>query len=303
MHIALTVNYSPWSKYSGGGQRSTHSLACALSRAGHRVDVVYTRPPWEAVHTPPSLPYRVHWASLAAVRSHRSAALRPLSSFSVASQLDKIRPDATVILIVVTDEEDELFEEYFTFLPHDPANGALPAASRSQMEMVAQPFVDYLLKPDVGATMFGLYNAPGDPCMSAAEYGYAIDYMVSASGGSGGSICQANVTTTLQSIADATAGLASALRLLGTPVAPSLEVLRANAATGILDTVARSRADGYDYDGTVNRIAFYGPNPPQTGDRVVIPYLRWENSVSMCMIDSDCPRDAQKLRCVDGTCR
>ena len=93
MHIALTVNYSPWSKYSGGGQRSTHSLACALSRAGHRVDVVYTRPPWEAVHTPPSLPYRVHWASLAAVRSHRSAALRPLSSFSVASQLDKIRPD------------------------------------------------------------------------------------------------------------------------------------------------------------------------------------------------------------------
>lgn len=92
MHIALTVNYSPWSKYSGGGQRSTHSLACALCRAGHRVDVVYTRPPWEPVHTPP-LPYRVHWASLAAVRSHRSAALRPLSSFSVASQLDKIRPD------------------------------------------------------------------------------------------------------------------------------------------------------------------------------------------------------------------
>lgn len=93
MHIALTVNYSPWSRYSGGGQRSTHSLACALSRAGHRVDVVYTRPPWEAVHTPPSLPYRLHWASLAAVRSHRSAALRPLSSFSVAAQLDKIRPE------------------------------------------------------------------------------------------------------------------------------------------------------------------------------------------------------------------
>ncbi len=93
MHIALTVNYSPWSKYSGGGQRSTHSLACALSRAGHRVDVVYTRPPWEAVHPPPSLPYHVHWASLAAVRSHRSAALRPLSSFSVASHLDKIRPE------------------------------------------------------------------------------------------------------------------------------------------------------------------------------------------------------------------
>jgi len=93
MHIALTVNYSPWSPYSGGGQRSTHSLACALSRAGHRVDVVYTRPPWERVRTPARLPYRVHWATLPAVRSRRGAALRPLSSFSVAAKLEEIKPE------------------------------------------------------------------------------------------------------------------------------------------------------------------------------------------------------------------
>jgi hypothetical protein len=218
--------------------------------------------------------------------------------------IDKIRPNAAVVLIVVTDEEDELFEDYFAFLPHDPSAGPLDPANRMQMETLAQGFVDYLLKPEIGATMFGLYNVPGDPCMSAAEYGYAIDFMTGATGGSGGSICQANVTTTLQSIADATAGLASALRLLGTPVAPSIEVLRANASTGNLETLTRSRDDGYDYDGTVNRIAFYGPNPPQTGDRVVIPYLRWENSVFTCTMDTDCPGDSgQKLRCIDNQCR
>lgn len=93
MRIALTVNYSPWSSYGGGGQRSAHSLACALSRAGHDVHVVYTRPPWEAIPVPESLPYRVHWATLAAVRSDRSALLRPLSSFSVARLLEALQPD------------------------------------------------------------------------------------------------------------------------------------------------------------------------------------------------------------------
>lgn len=93
MHIALTVNYSPWSAYGGGGQRSTHSLACALGRAGHEVDVVYTRPPWERVSVPPSLPYRVRWATLAATRSRRSAWLRPLSSVSVARTLASLGAD------------------------------------------------------------------------------------------------------------------------------------------------------------------------------------------------------------------
>lgn len=177
----------------------------------------------------------------------------------------------------------------------------LSPAERTQLDMATQPFIDYLLKPDIGATVFGLYYVPGDPCMTA-QPASAIHDVVTKTGGNGGSICQADITTTLQTIATATAGIASGLRLRGSPLAPSIEVKRANVGAGSLDPVNRSRQDGFDYDGIVNRIAFYGPNPPQTGDRAIIPYLRWKNSVLMCNTERDCPSE-QKYKCVQGECR
>lgn len=92
MNIILTANYSPWSAYSGGGQRSTHNLAVAFAERGHEVTVVYTKPPWESVDVP-DLPYRVVWATLPALYSRRRAPLRGLSVLSVgrtvASLLDR----------------------------------------------------------------------------------------------------------------------------------------------------------------------------------------------------------------------
>lgn len=85
MQIILTCNYSPWSAYSGGGQRSTHELAAALARRGHGVTVVFTKTPWERVRPPSSLPYRLRWAILLDYRSRARAPLRILSAFSVAA--------------------------------------------------------------------------------------------------------------------------------------------------------------------------------------------------------------------------
>ncbi|MGH7305082.1 MAG: glycosyltransferase family 4 protein [Candidatus Rokuibacteriota bacterium] len=84
MRILLTCNYSPWSAYSGGGQRSTHELASALARRGHDVTVVFTKAPWERVHPPASLPYRLRWAALLDSKSRAQAPLRVLSAWTVA---------------------------------------------------------------------------------------------------------------------------------------------------------------------------------------------------------------------------
>lgn len=90
MNIILTIDFSPWSAYSGGAQRSTHNLAKALCRRGHDVSVVYTKPPWEAVDYPDDLPYDVHWATFFDLRSRRNAPLRPVNASSVARVVERL---------------------------------------------------------------------------------------------------------------------------------------------------------------------------------------------------------------------
>ncbi len=211
---------------------------------------------------------------------------------------DKIRNNAAVVVIAVTDEEDDFFKETLSFLPKENLN----ASERMQMEAQTNPFVDYLLQPEVGATVFGLYNVPNSDCSTASQFASAIHDIVNKTGGNGGSICQSDITTSLQAITSATAGIASGLRLRGSPVAPSIEVKHAKIMADTEVDMARSRVDGFDYDGIVNRIAFFGPSPPQTNDRLVVPYLRWENSVLNCTTEADCPAE-QKYKCIDNECR
>ena len=99
MRVVLTVNYSPWSAYCGGGQQSTHNLATALAQLGHDVTVIYTRPPWERVEVPIELPYRLEWAALMSRRSHRAALLRPLTAITVARRVARLvaRREPTVV--------------------------------------------------------------------------------------------------------------------------------------------------------------------------------------------------------------
>lgn len=109
MHIILTTNFSPWSPYSGGGQRSTHNLALALARRGHQVDVIYTKSPLEQIAVPEGLPYSVHWALFPTLRSRRASWLRNFSVFSVRSNARAlIRPRGDTV-IHSNGEEGALF--------------------------------------------------------------------------------------------------------------------------------------------------------------------------------------------------
>lgn len=84
MKIIITIDYSPWSLYSGGAQRSSHYIATTLSRRGHDVVVVNTKSPWEQVDVPSDLTYRHRWATFHGWRSQRKAFFRPLNAFSIA---------------------------------------------------------------------------------------------------------------------------------------------------------------------------------------------------------------------------
>lgn len=214
----------------------------------------------------------------------------------------KFREDAAVILIAISDEEDALFQDTLSFGNTDV--NTLTSAQQTELENATAPWVQQLLRPELGATMFGVAWPTGEACPNGNSYavGHAITQIVNETGGSMGSICQADYTNTLRVIAEATAGIASGLRLRGVPLAPTVEVKHGSAQTGNITDMSRSRTDGFDYDSIVNRVSFSGPNPPQTNDRVIIPYRRWENSVFTCSSNDECPAE-QKLKCVDGECR
>lgn len=82
MHILLTCNYSPWSKYSGGGQKSTHMLANALVDLGHQVEVIYSKAPWEKIELRGEVKYKISWALFLAIKPGISSPLRFLNAIT-----------------------------------------------------------------------------------------------------------------------------------------------------------------------------------------------------------------------------
>jgi len=108
MRIIMTIDYSPWSLYSGGAQRSTHQLAKTLANRGHNVTVIYTKPPWEKVPITEKLPYDVKWAVLPAFKSQRDAFFRPFSSISVAKMTGSLIRDEKHVIVHSNGEEGGL---------------------------------------------------------------------------------------------------------------------------------------------------------------------------------------------------
>lgn len=219
----------------------------------------------------------------------------------------KLRRNAATVIISVTDEFDDLIEDEMGWPdagsgnnpPNDPSTQGV---DYNKLDGVIQPFVDYLLGPDARATLFGLFWVPMQMCNSASEAAVGIQRIVDRTGGASGNICSGMLSRTLQQIAEASAGLASGLRVQGSPVAPTITVRIGDVSTQMIELPMRSRAQGWDYDAVTNAVVFNGNNPPQTNDRVVITYQRWEGSLKVCMSNGDCANGLQKMQCVDGVC-
>jgi glycosyltransferase involved in cell wall biosynthesis len=109
VRIVFTCNYSPWSAYSGGGQRSTHDLASALAHRGHDVTVIFTKAPWEQVAPPASLPYRLRWAALPDYRSRPGSPLRVLTAWTVAAVLRRELASGECAIVHAQGEEAARF--------------------------------------------------------------------------------------------------------------------------------------------------------------------------------------------------
>lgn len=222
------------------------------------------------------------------------------------SDPSKLRPGAATVVLSVTDEFDQFVQSEMGW---DDGNdgGAVdpttePGFDWAAVEAVIQPFVDYYLSPDAAATLFGIHWIPGQTCSGATEAAAGIDRMTSLTGGSAGDLCGSNISETLEEIAEASAGLASSIRLLGTPIPPSIQTRVGRVSENRVDLVDRARDNGWDYDAVTNAVLFNGDAEPEVGETVVVAYYRWDDSIISCESDADCPA-AQKYICVEGQCR
>ncbi len=210
---------------------------------------------------------------------------------------NKIRTNAAVILVVVTDENEQLFKDKLSFV--SGSGQTLTPPQRTQLENFTAPWVEYLHRTDIDAPVFGLYWVPGEACTGATDVAHGIHHIVQQTGGKGGSICQPDITNTFRDVVDATRDLTSGLRLVGPTVAASIQVLKEgpNNANSRLN---RSTTDGFNFDATNNSVVFHGPTAPQVDERIVVPYLRWNRSVIPCDSTEQCTNGA---KCSAGICR
>ncbi len=93
--VILTCDYSPWSKYHGGGQKSTHTIAEELCKLGLKVCVVYSKSLFEKIKIPQTN-YDIQWTFFFAIKAGASP-FRYLNGLSFFLKIKKLSAPNTII--------------------------------------------------------------------------------------------------------------------------------------------------------------------------------------------------------------
>ncbi len=201
-----------------------------------------------------------------------------------AGDAAKIRPEATLVVIIVTDEAPQEFKSGTSyngksgFLGYNEYDISQCSSSKmSQINAYVKEWIDLFQGKNATHGLEGkaIVHMIGGVCNSNCggslmpiEYPWGYEQIVKATGGQIGDICQKNLGTTLQLIIDSVTGAAS-------PAVLDLVPISASLAVGLNQTpLERSRVKGFDYNAASNSLLFIGV-PFTKGDQVVASYRRW----------------------------
>jgi hypothetical protein len=184
----------------------------------------------------------------------------------------KLRPGAATILVVMTDEHEQAFEDELSWLGDKIPTDAQKLA---QLAAVTDPYIQWLTAEPVHAKVFGLFYIPGqfdDGLKGEASVG--IYRVVNETGGSAGDLSLGNLLPALEEIVNAAIGYASVVVFGHSPIPMTLKVALARPGEPA-QVVPRSRVDGFEYDAKANGLIFHGSWVPADGDAIAVSYLYW----------------------------
>jgi hypothetical protein len=201
----------------------------------------------------------------------------PATAAGAAVVPGKLRGDAKLVVIVLTDTEEQSSTTAASYITYFSGLGAIVngivcqvagANGCSQGETQSKKYMDVV-------------NAMGGVLASVLDFD-----------------ANANTVATLDAIILTAAGAASPYTLAKSPISASFKVAMAGPTVGTCGTppamlldVPRSRADGFDYYAPTNSILFYGAcRPTQANTDVAVSYRYW--------VPGTCPADG----CPPATC-
>jgi hypothetical protein len=228
------------------------------------------RPQFELDILDPSGPDAADGGTEHGLTQGRAAIMRHLPRNNADPQ--RIREDAKLVVIYVTDEKAEEVEDEGIL-----AEGNLEpsAAQQAQIDALVAPYIADFLDNDASAHLIAEPLPFSDVCSGGgAEHAYGYYELVNATGGQIGSICQVDLSATIDALIDDIIGGSSPIVLGTFPISASITVSRDGVP------VARSRESGFDYRGSSNAIVFYNqPFVPSMPSEIVVSYRRWREQV------------------------
>jgi hypothetical protein len=230
-----------------------------------------------------------HFLTPANLSQFQSCALEPWGSHGQGSDLEhgviqghdaivnhlpraqvpnRIRPDALLAIIFVTDERAQELEDQCAAL-----DGSSDTVAPACVQPIIQPTLNLLLgvsNPEGVGVAYAIVGPPPSGCTVAPEPGQGFSELVTATGGQQATLCQPDLGLTLQRLIEDITGRASPIALSHFPISLSLAVAKDGVA------LPRSRTDGFDYSSTANTIVFVNQEiDPLQPSEVLVSYDRW----------------------------
>ena len=184
--------------------------------------------------------------------------------------LNKIRTDAQLVIIVVTDEVPNSLTS--TIGGGNLNTCTLPASNQTNLNTALKPYIDYFNGTKDKETRVDYFHGVAGICSNSCGIQVAHGYkeVAAAFNGTIYDLCAADLTANIKTIINKIKASASTVVLKNTPVSASLRV----ALNGV--AVKRGLLNGFNYMQSANSLVFYGMFSWPVGSTLTVTYSRWK---------------------------